>query len=76
MARATHYKTIVLLNYEFNNDSHDLSLTRGTISQGSLRWKLEMHTTFENKLYFREELNILRLAIDVFDIPSYHMFTR
>ena len=24
---------------------------RGTISHGLLRWKLEMHTTFENRLY-------------------------
>ena len=24
---------------------------RGTISRGVLRWKLEMHMTFENRLY-------------------------
>ena len=26
---------------------HNLSLTRGTISRGLLKWKLELHTTFE-----------------------------
>ena len=35
--------------YEFNQDLHNLLLMRGMISRGSLRWKLEMHMTFDNR---------------------------
>ena len=34
---------------------------RGMISRGLLRWKLEMHIMFENRLY---QLNDLALADD------------
>ena len=45
------------INYKFNLDLHNLSLMRGTISRGLLRWKLEMRMTFENRLYcYREKL--------------------
>ena len=37
-------------NNEFNLDLHTLMLMRGTISRGLLRWKLEMHMTFEDRL--------------------------
>ena len=38
------------INYQSNQDLHNLSLKRGTISRGLLRWELQMHTTFENRL--------------------------
>ena len=43
-------------NYEFN--LHNLSLMRGTISHRLLRWKLEMHMTFENRLSLRFKVNV------------------
>ena len=39
------------INYEFNKNLHNLSLMRDTISRGLLMCKLEMHMTFENRLY-------------------------
>ena len=37
------------INYEFNKDLHNLSLTWGTIARELLRWKLEMHAAFVNR---------------------------
>ena len=38
------------IDYEFKQNLHNLSLMRGMISRGLLKWKLEMHMTFENRL--------------------------
>ena len=48
MARTTNYIIIALIK-KFNSDLHNLSLLRGMISCGLLRWKLEMHMTLENR---------------------------
>ena len=49
------------INYEFNNDLHDLLLMRGMISRGLLRLKLEMHMTFENIIIYNNYENVLVL---------------
>ena len=48
VAHATNYKTIALIANSIKIYIIYLSLKRGTISLGLLRWKLEMHMTFEN----------------------------
>ena len=47
VASTNNYKTIVIITNS-DKDMHNLSLMRGTMSGGLLRWKLEMHMTFEN----------------------------
>ena len=40
------------VNYKFSQELHNFdTYARRAISQGLLRWKLEVHTTFENRLY-------------------------
>ena len=48
VAHATNYITIALITNSIKICIIYLSLMGGTISRGLLRWKLEMHMTFEN----------------------------
>ena len=51
VARATNFRTIVLIANSIKICIIFLSLTRGTIPRRLLTLKLEMHMTFKNRLY-------------------------
>ena len=43
---------------------------RGMISRRILRWKSEMHMTFENRLYIRSTVDTLASFPHIHDIPG------